>query len=596
MKTSKNKVAPQDHLPKTGRGERSPEEVPQEYRLGHFYASQVESDENRDLVQSPLLLDDETLGREFDGQTKGRSLKPARSKKRSVSRSQIVPVHSEGAYDDLDLSSGPVQLRPTSPKIFIGQQDGGRKQGKNDSSNPFPSTITNAWGSLSSLDGHVESLPSTSKEDEEMGENHSRKTTSKESLKNAGHEVGAFSRDQDVTNESKQYLLSTTDSKSSTTDSKLSTTDYRSSTTDSKLNMTDSKLSRSHSRYGYARNVSVNGTSSETNRQCKSDVGPDLLPPQSDQPTTSCDEKDDSLTHQDHIRSLQEASSATIVAVSLAPKENRSSYASQGLSKLTLAEANKRVYSFESDARGLRGPAPPDSLLMEANWLGGEGRRRKVPSGTNVLPQYIKVNSAASQTSQSPTSDAEILTRGAAGDKSSHGERMYETEEGESHLLSHTLNTGAVSDAADTAATQETNRMLRLAISKESVTKTNHVAYETDTSPREEDIMPSQSATLSPVYSSPVYSSPLTSASSSVPTPTYSSGVKSVHSSTSPRIEEDKTEALKAFNLPALKDMQVTDVYVGKCVGGLQFMPPWTMHATYGKACLPNHIFKMSNI
>ena len=105
---------------------------------------------------------------------------------------------------------------------------------------------------------------------------------------------------------------------------------------------------------------------------------------------------DNSMTHQDHIRSLQQESSATLVAVSPAPRESRSSFEVHGSSKLSLAEAHGKLYDFRAGLRSRGGPAGSDMLTLEANW---EGRKRSHSSANlvDVSPRFINVSSAATE-------------------------------------------------------------------------------------------------------------------------------------------------------------------------------------------------------
>lgn len=316
---------------------------------------------------------------------------------------------------------------------------------------------------------------------------------------------------------------------------------------------------------------------------------------------------DDSLTHQDHIHSLQQESSATLVAVSPAPKESRSSFAAHGLSKLSLAETSGKLYDFRS-LKSPRGGASCDARTMEANWPGVDRRSERSDFSdanlVNVLPRCIDVNSAVmgkdGQQSTKPDSP------GLLGGASSVAESLQEfdsTQESVSDVPDPQLDHSPVRKVA-----RKSKRRSNEPLTEHKDVKVGHHMVGVDipshdiSSPpargeadiehmrgkdvtpsvggvsshdiitppargeadiehmRGRDVPPSVGGVLSlhDIISPPAYSSVLSTPVS------YNAAVKSVHSTTASRMSGNSVNALKAIDLPPLRGVELTDVYLGK--------------------------------
>ena len=281
-----------------------------------------------------------------------------KSKKRGISRSKVQPV---GSYDEEDTPH--VSVRPTSPEIFIaspGGEEGGRERDSPPSSPlspPPPSSAKRAWGSQTSL--HED----TGQTLELQSGTHNYKDTG--SLLHS--QISETERDggEETLNRFLQEGRSNFDGHDHFKPQPKSPTRPEFATRDDTF---DTQASTSpHSQL--------------------------LSSPRSDQSNASYEEED-TLTH---IRSLQETSSARVVAVSPAPREQRTSYASQGLSKLSLSEANGRFYNTDYH-RGVKEHEGSVTHVLEANWLErGRGRASFDASLSPTHTRFVNVDSLATR-------------------------------------------------------------------------------------------------------------------------------------------------------------------------------------------------------
>jgi hypothetical protein len=122
------------------------------------------------------------------------------------------------------------------------------------------------------------------------------------------------------------------------------------------------------------------------------------------------------------MHSFQQESSATLVAVSPAPRESRSSFVSHGLSKLSLAESGGKLYDYKTGLRSSRGGGDSDTLTIQSNWT-GTGRRGD--SGANVLnvsPRLINVSSTSTDEPTTKSNSLRLLVDKASSAGESPGE------------------------------------------------------------------------------------------------------------------------------------------------------------------------------
>ncbi len=701
-KSSKGKIVPCDgpkRVEKEGRGgdTSSADVIPRKRSLDHFYSNQeVEGEgegggEGRDrtvTTLSPTVNGIEAGGGERGGNEHSRKKAPA--KKRS-SQSTIAPISTRIQNDPPPSNSPSNPEGLTSPGVFISADSGRKrsieksasshsrskiasihmqppqnglpdsplnpataatplgvffvsdnekKEGSKGSSKSFeyPPTAINAWGSTSSLDRYIDSLPAEKLE--EGIENHSSSIgTSKSTYGDTESEIeGHFS-----SKESERYdtVFHTVNSNSGNgiqngaNAEEVSGEDNRGRKTAGVDCTPESKRSPLLHRFTEG-NIASNYQNGDTDqespifRQSLSDAShkQQIPSPQSEQSNSSHGEHDQG-DHQIHIRSLQEASSATIVAVSPAPREHRTSYAMHGQSKLNRAEANRKVFHFETadTAVGVKPPAREGSLVREADWSGwDESRRRTGPvldSGSfhQVRPDVITVASSEphgntpdhlqANTSEPSSSTIPKPLAEEVGTSPSLGPKH---EKGSFHTQLHAPTTKETADSADAKATGATKHIVvqskksaDTTIPPKLLQKSENDGATTSKSPVQQTIgykaRGTDGSSVSKIFVQPLTrgktsskraartvskeeregsvppspghpqgeeeeeeerSSPSPGVGSSRFATAYSSAVTSIHSSTATRIKDDKLEGLKAINLPPLKKLELTDIYVGK--------------------------------
>lgn len=271
---------------------------------------------------------------------------------------------------------------------------------------------------------------------------------------------------------------------------------------------------------------------------------------------------DNSLTHQDHIRSIQQESLATLVTVSPAPRESRSSFEVHGLSKLSLAEAHGKLYNFRTGPKSHGGVNGSDALIMKANWEEGKRGRDSSANLVDVPPQFINVSSIATERVDD-LSPQQLSTSAISVGEAVETPVDIETSTTHPRHGNHGPNSA---DGAVTMATHENEQSpgappvvhMNTTVGHRMGTGVRGVSVSSDVKAdkghlRDGDFPSPHETTFSPAYS-------VVQATPAV----YTATVTSVHSSITTRTSGLSVGTLKAINLPPLKGVACTDIYVGK--------------------------------
>lgn len=513
-------------------------------------------------------------------------------KKLFTLRSKVAPVNSDTSPDDSVFSS--------PDNLEQGQRPG--------TSSPLhPPTIMTAWGSSSSLDRYVGSLPSGLEVEDGRGKEEGR--TDKEEGGRGKEDGGRGKEDGGRNNE--ESGRGKEEGGRGKEEKDPSTSVVPQETSKGVIEDTGTVANEDSKTEGDPLDMTVAEISSAVPIDATLSNHLSSLPsPQSNQSDDLYDEHS-SPTHKEHVQSLRETSSATLVTVTPALRENRTSYARHGLSKLNLAEAGRNVFNFEGKYKNrMENASESDRFAMESDWSRND-RRWDIPEGSlkQVLPRFFKVGSSARE-----RREVELLQASDVGDS---GARAEETREGplqpkkvedkmEKDLLlqTRTLANGVDSDTLALATNKHEHRVLLVkgevdlqgsttdAKSKEtgrhlsrnvgrrreavkdqiSDSKVEEAALQglqNGESSRDgklsqngklllqngelsQDREFSQDGELSPAQGV------------SLLTAVHSSGVKAVRSSRTARIEGDKRATLRTINLPPLRQVEHTDVYLGK--------------------------------
>ena len=308
------------------------------------------------------------------------------------------------------------------------------------------------------------------------------------------------------------------------------------------------QVTRHHQSSLKAKNTaSIREGSSVTNDNTSPGVGspPFTLPPsqRSNQSGTPY------VDERDRLRSLQQGSSAKVVAVTPAPREQRTSYTAQGLSKLSLAEASGKLFDFEFDIGNARAPPLSDDLVKEAHWLG----REKGSSVAALGPiRFINVEGGASTGEERGVShpdDPGMLTGGTSEEEGEKGEvPLSEVGGGEFSDQGADVSSRSLREEALTKLGITSSKGRSILVAGRGG---GHMTSPVNTPPRsytDEDSRPSHRDLPSPS------SSPLLS-------PAHKSGTTT---STSPKVRGNKLNTPRANQLTPLKGTEVTNILVGK--------------------------------
>lgn len=406
-RVGKNQVFPSGHPPRAKGGAWLEGEEPGERSKGHFYAAQ---NGEIDVEGDRLLFQDMRAG------AVGESHRHHGYKK--FSRSRVTPVHTHHS----DADTPPLHARPKSPGVFLVRQDGEPEEGEEEKEEetersreeaegvrkklpPLPSVRT-AWGSQPSLHRGPSGKGSADEQDgltgtvpNSRGQNDDRSGAAGSGSKRGlePHPLQTVTTKRDVP------------AASGHASTKVTTT----RDTPSSGSSTASQATSLH--HPPSRTL----TSSQQQQQ------------QSDQSSNPCAEEhldSDSSPDHTHVHSpiVRGPGPAAVLTVSPAPREQRASYATQGLSKLSLAESSGRSYTPQH-ATPHGGRAPPTTLTMEAHWLGRE-RRKTTSELTPVNPELVNVDSSArDEVDRSP-----LEARDSQGALS--GDKEGEEEEEERHM------------------------------------------------------------------------------------------------------------------------------------------------------------------
>lgn len=249
-----------------------------------------------------------------------------------------------------------------------------------------------------------------------------------------------------------------------------------------------------------------------------------------------------------YLESLQTASDSkkTLVAVAPAPRDKRTSYMAHKSSKLTSAEKHGRLYSYNTTAT--TGEVQSDALILfRTSGSGGDAgtsreRNQSIPEAVlkDVLPKSpgMMAKEADFVTSNFDTPDYKTDAKLDEKDSLREEEEMddillqEEVDRINSHMGSMVATEHQREENAELVPVNPSSRASTVARKGHSVS-----------SPLERESSFQKNTTL-------------------LPGPGLGSGVVSVHSSTASRVKNG--EILKAANLPPLRDVEVTDVYVGK--------------------------------
>lgn len=306
--------------------------------------------------------------------------------------------------------------------------------------------------------------------------------------------------------------------------------------------------------------------------------------PQSDN-SSSFKEDGDSVADEDHFRSLQEASAATVVAVSPAPKEQRTTFEAHKQSKLSSAEAGGNVYDFDFSLRGSEKAAGSESLSIPCNTYtgsGGEELHRNIPYADIklVLPQKNgaeqRVSTSTRRNSPEPVvsgshaetgredeatwDDGEPTHKGKEMEKSSEQSltRLDDESSKGKEILTTVKGAGTVSAKRNPEAKEvDPNRKRKKQSKKKKLSGI-------EMKPVEENCpVTTQEGSFSV---SGINDGKMSSVLPEVSTSSYSQSVKTIRSTTMSRVSDIKIRALKAIDLPPLKEVEHTDIYLGKCL------------------------------
>ena len=261
-------------------------------------------------------------------------------------------------------------------------------------------------------------------------------------------------------------------------------------------------------------------------------------------------------TTSDHIEVLQSTSSATIVAVSPAPRDQRSSYALHHQSKLTSSEAGLELLKVEPDATSGRESTALTSSVLSANKresrpfkshelpesilkpvLPARRQRRTGATVVSTLPPTVKTQVADSESKHQATGKSHHPGEGVQPILQTHSESMDRTLDITGHSSTHRLT--AADNSEGSYATLASQHSL---LSKEvsSTAMSSHQLAET----RQDKSAPMATTEVHPANHSMVPSGdtrPLSSAS-------YGA------------------QRYEDLNLPPLKKQPGHSLYIGQCI------------------------------
>lgn len=310
--------------------------------------------------------------------------------------------------------------------------------------------------------------------------------------------------------------------------------------------------------------------------------------PQSDNSSSFKDEGE-SITDEDHFRSLQEASSAKLVAVSPAPREQRTTFAAHKQSKLSSAEAGGKVYDFDFSPRSAEKGAGLESYSIAYNSDAGHGENGLHENGLHgeipeanlklVLSQQKEEEQRVS-TSRRKSSPEFVVSGNHAGTTKEEeviGEQIHGEKEkkksSEQNLvkrddIQRRMKETSMTAMGDKVSAKENsegrkvdpNRRKRK--KKKLTGNTESQVWSGD--PIEEN---SHHATIQEDVSVVHDEDKMSSLLQEVSTSSYNQAVKTVHSTSVSRVGDEELRALKDIDIhvPLLKEVEHTDIYIGKC-------------------------------
>ena len=291
----------------------------------------------------------------------------------------------------------------------------------------------------------------------------------------------------------------------------------------------------------------------------------------------------ESEVNEESIQSLQQASSAMIVAVSPAPRDQRTSYASQKAPKVASVEIREEFNKHEGDTSKEHGAISPSSLqYMQSFSLGRTELCQDIPEADikHILPQFKEVKNGISVSAKgiqgSSLASDENISKDKMRGRLIHENIVQESdkllEEEQLQMQTQALTNGVVSLAKDITVKKKRRKRKHISSIVKEVQTQNGGGLISDKPPAHSTSFKDGSTTVS--HASALSSgrsqvSDKSSGNSSEPriessTPAYSSAIQFAQSSTTSRIGHDKEDVLKGIDLPPVRKMELTDIYLGK--------------------------------